>query len=200
MSILYRKPEPDCPYSQLEDIAGLIYDTDPYIYPAMFHSREEAVGIIPRMIQAGDRMFNCRNMFVAEEDGRIVGLILWIRGPLVWEPDIYCRCGGNSADIDKVCNEYFSQYSTCDDGIISVINCCVSSGKRNMGIGQGLLQSFMREVRGVCELFVLSDNEPAVRLYQRNGFRICGQYDGFSAEGPRPKCFRMVSNMPHDAC
>ena len=31
---------------QLQQIAGLIYDTDPYIYPAMFKDRQEAERVL----------------------------------------------------------------------------------------------------------------------------------------------------------
>lgn len=45
---------------QLKEIADLIYDSDPYIYPAMFTDRREAETVIPKMIRAGTRCSGVR--------------------------------------------------------------------------------------------------------------------------------------------
>ena len=39
-------------HDQLACIGGLIYDTDPYIYPAWLESREKACSVIPEYLLA----------------------------------------------------------------------------------------------------------------------------------------------------
>ena len=177
---------------QLEEISGLIYDTDPYIYPAMFASREEAVRVIPKMIQADDVMFCRENLFVAESGGHIVGIILWHEGPMNWNSEIYKNCGGDSAYIDEVEKRYFAAYQDIPPSCVSLINICISRDVRGQGIGGKMMDAFFQVKQGPFELFVLADNPAAVKLYQAKGFQITQQQGGFSLDGIAPLCYRMV--------
>ena len=179
MNILCRMPDRDLSPENLGEIAGLIYDTDPYIYPAMFSSREEAVDIIPRMIRSGDAMFNPDNLYIALSDGSVAGIILWHRGPLLWDEGIYLSCGGRSPYIEDVRRRYFSNYASIPPDTVSIINVCASVPGR--GIGGRLMDAFLREVPGPYELYVLADNAPAIRLYQKHGFQITDTCRGYSA-------------------
>lgn len=176
---------------QLRAVAGMIYDTDPYIYPAMFASREEAIDIIPLMIRSGDSMFCPENLFVAEAEQHVVGIILWHKGPLIWETDVYHRCGGHSMFIEKVRDGYFSSYQNVPEDTVSLINICVRSDTRGQGIGGQMLDAFFRETPGSSELYVLADNQRAIRLYQTKGFHITKQLEGFSLEVKKPLCYKM---------
>ena len=195
MIITYKTLEKDCPYAQLEAAAGLIWDTDPYIYPAMFSSRAEAVGIIPRMFLAGDAMFRPEHLFAAESGGEVIGIILWTRGPLKWTPEIYRRCGGSSPHIERVRRGYFDSYRDIAPDMISLINVCVKDGARGKGVGGAMLDRFIGEHDRPMELYVLADNDPAIRLYSSRGFGIVETLRGFSLEDPDPKCHRMVRNV-----
>lgn len=177
---------------QLKDIAGLIYDTDPYIYPAMFESRENAQVVIPKMIKAGDSMFRPESLFLAMEKDEVIGLILWIKGALKWDRTIYDRSGGNSPYIDRVCQEYFASYSETPENIISIINVCVKEKTRGKGIGSRMMDSFLESTQGPYELFVLADNPAAVKLYEKKGFRIVETRQGFSLESNELPCHRMI--------
>lgn len=193
MTISCRTAEQCHSPEQLKDIAGLIWDTDPYIYPAMFKSRDEAEIVIPRMILCGDVMFSLKNLFVAEENDRIVGLILWIRGPMNWTPEIYLKCGGSSPYIDRIHKEYFALYQHMNPDVTSLINVCVSAKKRGAGIGHLLLREFLKQEHGICELYVLADNPGAVHLYEKHGFRITEKLQGFSVEPMDLLCYRMIN-------
>lgn len=182
---------------QLRDIAGLIYDTDPYIYPAMFETREVALEVISKMIRAGDTMFRPENLFLATDGDEIVGLILWVKGPLMWDRDIYDRCGGKSPYIDKVCREYFAFYAEAPEDLVSIINVCVKETARGKGIGGRMLDSFLESTKGPYELFVLADNPAAVKLYEKKGFRIVETRQGFSVEPRNLPCYRMI-RMEYD--
>lgn len=193
MNILCKKLDENHTKQELSEIAGLIYDTDPYIYPAMFQTRESALEIIPRMIIANDTMFCAKNLYVAKHGEQIVGIILWHRGPLNWSADTYFACGGDSPHINEVSLKYFASYSEMSADVVSLMNVCTSI--RGQGIGCKLLCSFMREIDGPYELFVLSDNSSAINLYKKEGFSIVQRTQGFSLVEPHPSCYQMVSIM-----
>jgi len=196
MNILCRMLEANASDEQLKDVSGLIYDTDPYIYPALFRSREEALEIIPKMFKAGDCMFSVENVFVAECQKRIVGIILWHKGPLNWNKTQYYLCGGYSPYLDDVSSRYFFTYSTVPDDTISIIN--VSSSIKGIGIGTNMFRSFLNKYPGKHELYVLADNEHAISLYQRFGFIIESETNGYSIDNQNLPCYRMISNQRKD--
>lgn len=43
--------------------------------------------IIPEMIATGDRMFCSKNLYFAELDSEIAGIVLWHLGELSWTTD-----------------------------------------------------------------------------------------------------------------
>lgn len=57
--------------------AGLIYDTDSYIYPAAFGSRRNAMRVLPRLMDE-DCVFHADNIRVAKLDGTIVGIAVLV--------------------------------------------------------------------------------------------------------------------------
>jgi len=189
MNILCRMPDRECSSENLEEISGLIYDTDPYIYPAMFSSREEAVTIISKMICSSDSMFNLENMYVAYSDRSIIGLVLWHRGSFSWEAGLYVSCGGHSQYIHEVRERYFSNYADIPSDTVSLINVCTSV--RNKGVGNILLESFLNTVSGPYELYVLADNKPAIRLYEKHGFHVVESSNGFSIDRQDLLCYKM---------
>lgn len=190
MNITMNKPGIDYTDIQLRDIAGLIYDTDSYIYPAMFSSKDEAVSIIPAMFKSNDDMFNVNNLFSASQDERVVGIILWHRGPMKWNNALYKSNGGNSPYIYDLMANYFSEYSMTPENTVSIINVCTSvHGK---GIGGMMLNAFFKDIYGPYELFVLADNMVALKLYQKNGFVIAEEGQGYSIDKRILPCYKMV--------
>ena len=182
-------------------IARLIYDTDPYIYPAMC-SAAEAEKIFPCLLSAGtDSMFRKQNLFVARLDGIIVGVILWHSGPLVWEHKAFIEaCNSQNISIaptfEQVATEYLSTY---DQPIadISIINVCVEFSVRSRGVGTAMLCAFMEQHKDKSlELVTLKENAIAIDLYKRSGFEILQEEDGFSTEDPKPRCYKM-SHIAH---
>lgn len=178
---------------QLQEIAGLIYETDPYIYPAMFKDRKEAEAVMPGMIRAGDPIFGTGNMFVAEdEDGGIAGVLLWKRGPVLWDPEIYHRCGGKARQIVRVVREYFHLFAETPEDMTSLVRIGIRKDLRGQHIGSRLMETFMRAEPGPYELYVLMDNTEAVRYFTGKGFRIRETRPGFSLDHSAYPCFWMV--------
>ena len=181
----------------MENIAGLIYDTDPYIYPAMFGTRENALELIPELIQNDDSMFCLDNLYVAEYEGEIVGLVLWIKGKLNWSEEKFCRISEKcripiSQYLGIVTKKYIDSYADVKDGVISIINFCVSQEVRDIGIGSQLMESFLKTHRHEpLELCVLEENSAAVKLYQKYGFMENNRYQGFSVDEKLLICIGM---------
>ena len=76
--IICRRADKHLTEGQLKDIAALIYDTDLYIYPAMFADRQEAETVLPKMIRAGDPMFRRENLFLTMQGTKVVGILLCV--------------------------------------------------------------------------------------------------------------------------
>lgn len=205
-SITFRQFDIDSCLSgrQMREIAGLIYDTDRYIYQGMFGSRQNAIKVIPTLLSGNeDRMFRLSNLYAAVVEEEIVGLILWVKGKLQWNPGVLCEVlrnlGIESPEyLNEVYSQYLSRYDSTDNyEKISLLNVCVDRKKRNTGIGRRLLMSFLeKHPKEDMELCVLKDNEGAVKLYQDCGFLVVEEYPGFSTNPIKPKAVGMtrVSN------
>lgn len=205
-SITFRQFDIDSCLSgrQMREIAGLIYDTDRYIYQGMFGSRQNAIKVIPTLLSGNeDRMFRLSNLYAAVMEEEIVGLILWVKGKLQWNLGVLCEVlrnlGIESPEyLNEVYSQYLSRYDSTDNyEKISLLNVCVDRKKRNTGIGRRLLMSFLeKHPKEDMELCVLKDNEGAVKLYQDCGFLVVEEYPGFSTNPIKPKAVGMtrVSN------
>ena len=189
---------------QYRDIATLIYQTDPYIYPALFTSNEEPLKaaqiVLPALIAKGtDPMFRKENFFVLFAEDVVVGLVLWHRGKLTWNPEDFIefasKCGVqlNENSVYAVGNEYIGgQYTEVPRKTISLINICINEHMHGVKLGDLMLKSFIeKHKRNDMELCVLSDNKSAIQLYMKYGFRTVEKTDGFSLDDNKPSCFRM---------
>lgn len=205
-SITFRQFDIDSCLSsrQMREIAGLVYDTDRYIYQGMFGSRQNAIKVIPTLLSGNeDSMFRLSNLYAAVMEEEIVGLILWVKGKLQWNSVVLCEVLRNLGIespkyLDEVYSQYLSRYDSTDNyEKISLLNVCVDRKKRNTGIGRRLLMSFLeKHSKEDMELCVLKDNKGAVKLYQDCGFLVVEEYPGFSTNPIKPKAVGMtrVSN------
>lgn len=193
---------------QLEEIAGLVYDTDPYIYPAMFGNRDNAITIIPEMYRLKDGMFSLSNTYIALDGNLVIGMILWKRGNLKWNTKTYWeslkRTGIKaSPHIRKVIDEYFADYDQIDCSIVSIINVCVDSKYQGQGVCTQMMKQFFAQFHSLdihykkteFELYVLDNNPSAIHVYEKLGFEIVEKLDGFSIETEKPLCLKMAAKI-----
>ena len=192
---------------QYEAISELIYDTDPYIYPVMFgdgsKGKQCAIQLLPTVFENGqDEMFSKDNLYVVERDKDVIGLILWYKGELIWNPESllkiaeYKKIRLDKEKIELVRKEYVeSCYKNNELSIretVSLINVCVGKEMRGLGIGSMLLKSFINNHIGEeMELTVLANNAPAVKLYQKFGFKTVRKEEGFALVPKKPLCLTM---------
>lgn len=132
------------------EIARLIYDTDDYIFPALFESNE-----IPRVAaektishvlkQGADNLYCKKNLFVCFGDCKVLGMILWYQGLLEWNYDVFINSAAevgvvlkldNVKDINRTFFENQKMDSTPDDSEkITLVNVCVDKLARGCGVG-----------------------------------------------------------------
>ena len=186
---------------ELERIAGLVYDTDVYIYPAMFETRENALKIIPQLIKQNDTMFRLENIYVARYNKKIVGIVLWKKGSLVWSKEQFVQISNKmgipvSKYLDFVTERYIQSYADVEDEErVSMVNFCVSSEIRGCKIGSKMMQQFLMVHREEqLELCVLEENPSAVKLYQNYGFVENSRYKGFSIDDRDLVCIGMLKD------
>lgn len=186
---------------QLKDIAGLIYDTDAYIYPALF-SRKQAKKILPMLFEYNmDTMFNLNNIFCATTSAdRIVGIILHKKGPLNWSSKHLLKFANLFDEklpetVKIVENEYFKDYNKTDSETRAILNVCVNGNFRmqdELRLGTQMIKAFLQAHHSErMELYVLQETRAAMRLYLRNGFIIENKCNGFSISKEDLPCYFM---------
>ncbi len=192
---------------QYQTIAKLIYETDPYIYPALFGSGEQgpknASLLLPEVFERGlDPMFSRENLFVVKKEEQILGLILWHKGKLNWDPSSLLEVAAekslplNPEKVMLVKKEYvdacYLNLPPEETDRIFLINVCIDANARGAGIGGFLLEHFLKEHPEIpMELAVLKRNMPAIRLYQKYGFTVTREEYGFSETSEKPRCYTM---------
>lgn len=192
---------------QYKAVSTLVYETDPYIYPALFESNltplEAANKILPSVFRHGDDGMFCKeNLYVYMSGEDIVGLILWNKGPMKWNPSLFFMVAQNSGvqlveenviavSKDYVDDKYSEDTRLAEQGI-SLINICVDGRMRGQGIGRRMMTDFIMEhPNEPMELCVLADNASAIKLYENMGFKIVNEAPGFSLTEQKPKVYDM---------
>ena len=182
---------------QMEEIAALIYDTDPYIYPALFGNKENAIRLIPALMLKGDQMFDAQNLYLAQLKEEIVGLILWKKGKLFWDVKLFEETA-NQLDICLpndyllVVQDYIREYEAVEDEEISIINVSVNPNFQGKKIGYQMLVAFLETYeKELLSLYVLKENKGAVHLYEKCGFHIVDEQNGFPFD-KNIRCLKMT--------
>lgn len=178
-------------------VAGLIYATDPYIYPTAFGNRKRAAKLLPLLMEEAC-LFNVDNLRVAEIDGEPVGIALVVDASSQLAPPPVLK-GLSSKAFDDVRKRYFA---TVSDAVASIENSahllCLSVDSRQHGkrIGSALLKNVIQECIAkkfsAISLDVLADNPVAIRLYENYGFRCESDGPGYAYGTKAPLCYRMV--------
>lgn len=181
----------------LKKAAGLIYDTDPFIYPAAFGNKRYAMKVLPDMMKQ-KCIFYIDNLRIAEIEGRIVGIAVIINSSSYKEPPLLDGSKPSEGFVD-VCENYFLEIpeilSTVTDSQ-HLVCLCVDSSVRGQRVGEVLLKNVICECReqntAAITLDVLEKNPVAVKLYRNYGFEIISRGQGYSFGTEPPSCLRMM--------
>lgn len=194
--------------SQYCDIAKLIYDTDGFIFPALFTGcedpRKTAERVFSLALKTGtDHLFNKDNVFVCFDNEKIVGMILWYCGAMEWNYEeliqLASEAGANLKHeiVENINNSFFEddkEMNPSDTITLSYVSVCNSM--RGRGIGSFMLNNFIAShEKSAMELCVLKDNKAAIKLYENKGFIIESEYNGYSQTPIKPVCYRMHKTL-----
>lgn len=192
---------------QYREIARLIYDTDRFIYPALFSGNSNLRFAAERtiskvLIEGSDQLYCKDNLFICLDKNKIVGMVLWYQGPLLWDYKRFIQAAAdigvylksdNVKDINDIFfgSQKYEEMANNGDKI-TLFNICVDSSVRGRGIGSFMLKSFIaKNEKQEMELSVLKENSTAIKLYSNSGFEITDEYSGFSQSSLKPICYKM---------
>ena len=185
---------------QLKEIATLIWETDQYIFPAMFE-KEQTLELLPIVLASNrDTQFSLDNIFAAFDQDHIIAIVLYKKGPLNWTSEYICKLAGQidvelSDYLKKTENEYFSKYNSTLEDTIAILNFAIESNRKKQDIKKGGV--FMRTVLGEffkwhkepAELYVLKETDVEMMAYLSSGFEIVKKCSGYSSDDRDLPCY-----------
>lgn len=173
----------------IEDIATLIYKTDPYIYPFWFNNNiNDAIAYLKKIILKPNNLFNIDNIYVAYDrnSNHILGILCAIDKSLTFDND-YTEDIKVNHNYDFTLNNYVipieKEVKEFDNQTIYISNVCVNEELRGKGIGSKLLGYFISQMEkqgfDKFELDCLLHNLRAKNLYHSLGFKEMKEIVGF---------------------
>lgn len=176
----------------LSQIADLIYDTDPYIYPYWFDNNEtECKEFFKKTILEEGFLFHYNNLYIAHDitTNEIVGVICAIDKSVNLKYN-YESLKQVNEKYEKVVNEYIKpildEVAEYDDTTIYIPNVCINKELRGKRIGTNLLGYYISQMEKAgynqFSLDCLLHNLPAKNLYHSMGFKEMKLFNGFSGD------------------
>ena len=187
--ILFRRANID---DNMEEIAELLYETDPYIYPYWFEKDEKScVKFLKEEIIKDGFIFNYNNLYVAYDStmNKIVGVICAIDKSVNLKYDYESLKKVNSF-YERTINEYIEpiidEVNKLDDETIYIPNVCIDKDLRGKRIGTKLLGYFISQMEKAgfnrFALDCLLHNLQAKNLYHALGFKEMKLTHGFTGD------------------
>lgn len=166
--------------TDLEIVAGLIYDTDVYLFPFLFGAREKALPILRKLVELDDNSFSHQHIQVAASGGEVQAILIGYDHRKI-DPQ------AEAANFKRVLPVWdqllmvpkfwilrpFMDKSDVTGNYIQ--NVCVASNARGQGLGSALIRDFCLSHATDIWLDVELGNKGALSLYQRLGFRIASK-------------------------
>lgn len=165
----------------LDQVAKLIYLTDPYVYPNWFDTMEDGIKVIRQMIEL-PTLYSRENITVAvTPDGFVAGMVVSKQAPFTEDIDHIKKAfelSGVKADerTELVFDAYYAKMGADEDGYY-IANVTVDDDHRRRGIAAAMIKHVMNGKKH-CTLECVVANAGAWRLYQRLGFEIAYEYPG----------------------
>ncbi|MBR2678523.1 MAG: GNAT family N-acetyltransferase [Bacilli bacterium] len=200
-NLIIRKPTPE---DDLEKIAELLYNTDPYIYPYWFESVEKCRKELAPLLLEDKFFFSLKNLYISIEptDNEIVGVVCIL--------DKNCDLSYDYSELKKKNERYAFTIENYIEGLIKEVkeadfayisNVCVDANYRGRHIGKTMLDYvidiYKKKLYDHIVLDVLAENPGAIKLYQNLGFEQFTEiFKGFNdPKKKRPDVFSMESKI-----
>ena len=199
--LIIRKPTPD---DDLEKIAELLYNTDPYIYPYWFETLEKCKKELPPLLLEDKFFFSLKHLYISIDpsNGEIIGLVCIVDKNTDLDYDYSELRKKNERyefTIDNYVKELIKEVENADFAYIS--NVCVDSNYRGKHIGKTMLSYiidvYTKQLYDHIVLDVLAENPGAIKLYQNLGFKQFTEvFAGFNdPKKKRPEVFSMEAKI-----
>ena len=184
------------PSDSVQKIAKYLHLTDPYIYPLICKDPEDSAWceFIRACTLSEGNLCHLSNLAVLLHGEEIVGVacvapcgqkLTVTEGIQV--PDKLGIAPVNEGYFLPLIKEMqaFSGFN--------IVNICVDAAYRGQGLGKKLMAFCMEHCGNTdIHLDVISDNTPAIRLYESLGFQISSEYMGFSGSDTKLPCYHMI--------
>ena len=174
----------------LEEIAALIYETDPYIYPFWFNnSLKKAQKFLSKLIIQKGHLYNIDNLYIAYDktSNHVIGILCAIDKsvPLDFDWTKYKKINHNyKFTIENYVQEIEKEIRETDQkDLLYISNICVSEELRGKRIGSKLIGYFISQMEerrfNTFALDCLLHNLRAKNLYHSMGFKEMKEIVGF---------------------
>lgn len=176
-----RKVSPD---DDINVIAELIVDTDPYIYRDLFGNEGKAAKVLPYLFNRDTGIFKRSCYYLAfNEYDEVLGIIAFFKNGDAWRPEAvkmaFLEAGAEIPESFDSVSEYFKgahNYSS----EVKACNICVRKKFRRCGVGDYMVKEVIKMAgNSNISLTVLKSNEAAIKLYLNNGFKIIYEFEDY---------------------
>lgn len=170
-----------------EQIAKLIYDTNPYIYPFWFHNDlEEAINFLKDNIKEDKFIYNYNNIYIAydEEKKQIIGILCALDKSIDLNFD-YSKMEQINKNYAYTINHYIKEIikEVEANDYIYISNICIDGNNRGKKIGTSLASYFIGQMEDYgYEEFTLDclvHDLRAKNLFHKLKFNEMGEKIGF---------------------
>lgn len=191
---IFRKINENDDINQLID---LIIKADPYTYTDLFGSRKKAHKILPYLIDDEYSIFYRDNYYCCELNGEIVGICSLFLHQTEWDNVTLLRAFALAKEdfpisFSQAYESFHKEFN--EEFNVGATTCQVSVKEefRHKGIASFLLKNILDIYCAPIQLYVNANNEIALKLYQKFGFKIISEYYDYSGfNQPKIKVYKM---------
>ncbi len=178
-------------------IAELIMDTDPYIYKDLFGSYENAVKVLPQLFSRNSGIFKRSCYYLAVDGEDILGITAFFKYGDTWDSNeveiAFVEAGVQLPESFAAVSEYFKEAHNYLPEV-KACNVCVRKEFRRRGVGDFMVKEVIRMAgNSNIVLTVMVDNSAAVKLYEKNGFKTLYEFEDYGGYNRnKVRCYQMI--------
>lgn len=164
----------------LNKVAELIYQTDPYIYPYWFKDYSDWKSVLKHLIKTDGTVFYYKNIIIAIEHDEVIGIVVVLDNNSNLDYD-YSDLIKINKNFKYTISNYIKQIDSKTPDSVYIPNVCVDLIHRQKGVGFRLISYVKDKYKKNLLLDCLADNLPALKLYSKCNFKIAKEGKGFNA-------------------
>ncbi len=181
----------------LNRIMELIIKADPYTYIGLFGSKENAYKILPFLISDSSSIFYRENYYCCEYNREIIGICSLFLHEVQWNKLVLLKAFAlANVDFPDTFTQAYDSFSRefNEEFNVGATTCQVSVKEefRNKGVATFILENIFKMYEAPIQLYVNENNKVAIKLYEKFGFKIIGEYEDYAGlNQPTIKVYKM---------